>query len=383
MEDIKIRIPSDDDAGKSAQQAEKDLINKHREENGQPPLSTEEDGVIKVKIGETKADKEDEGGDGKLKTNEDGDIVLSEQDVFRFLKDKTGREISSFDDLVEVRVEEKQVELDEDVAAYQDYKQKTGRSIMDYIELNKDYSKMTDEDVVQKFYEKTLEGFDPEDIEFKINSEFGFDEYDDEKVKRQRKLDLKKAAIEARKFFDKEKEQFNIPLESRSALVPESEKKDFEEFVEYKQTRSDEEKLKLEKQTFFSEKTKSLFSDKFEGFDFKSGEKSFKYKPGEPESLMKTQSDINNFLRKHLDEKGFLKDPESYHKALSVAMDPQAFFDYAFELGKSTQAEDAIKKSKNIDMAPRTVSNTINANGIKVTDTTANPKGGLRIRKRK
>jgi hypothetical protein len=383
MEDIKISIPADDNSNKSVQQVEKDVLDKHREENGESPISVDDD-VIKIKIDDNVSAKSEVADDAPdVKVNEDGDILLSEQDVFKFLRERTGRDINTFDDLVEVKIEEKQVELDEDVAAYQEYKKRTGRSIMDYIELNKDYVSMSDEDVVQNFYEKTLEGFDQEDIEFKIDSEFGFDEYDDDKIKRQKKLELKKAAIEARKFFEKEKEQFNIPLESRSALVPESEKEDFEQFVQYKQKRSEQEQLTLEKQKFFSDKTRSLFTEKFEGFEFKSGDKSFKYKPGEPDSLMKTQSDINNFLKKHLDDRGFLKDTESYHKALSVAMDPQAFFDYAFELGKSLQIDESIKKSKNIDMSPRSISNTVNANGVRVTDTSASQKSGLRIRKRK
>lgn len=384
MEDIKIKIPADDTSNKSIQQIEKDVINKHREENGEEPIGSESNDVIKIKIdedenpiGETDENQLD------IRTNEDGDILIKDEDIFRYIKEKTGRDINNFDDLVEVRVEEKQVDLDEDVAAYQEYKKRTGRSIMDYIELNKDFSKLSDEDIVKMYYGKTLEGFDPEDIEFKMDSEFGFDEYDDEKIVRQKKLELKKAAIDARKFFEKEKEQFNIPLESRSVLVPEDEKENFEQYVQYKQKQSEEEQLKTEKQLFFSEKTRALFNDKFEGFEFKSGENSFKYKPGETDALLKTQSDINNFLKKHLDEKGFLKDPESYHKALSVAMDPQAFFDYAFELGKAHQADDAIRRSKNIDMSPKGVSSSINVNGVRVTDTSANQKSGLRIRKRK
>lgn len=383
-ETIKIKIPDGDELNKSLQDQERELVNKHREENGDEPIDS--DDTIKINLNEG-----DQGGDNppavdnkEEEEGEEGDenVVIDDETIFRILSEKTGKEVKSLEDLIEVR--EKEVELDEAVAAFKEYRERTGRSLKDYMEYTKDYNSMSDEEVVMMSLRKSMEGFDEEDIQFQFESDYSYDEYDDENAKRSKQLKLKKAAQEARQLLNSEKEQFNLPLESSRPLVPEEEQENYQNYLQYKEGKSAQEQEIIKRQTYFSDKTKELFSDKFEGFEFKSGDNSFKYKPGESNELLEKHLDIEkSFLSKHVGEDGLLKDPVAYHKALSVAMDPQAFFDYALELGKSIAIEEATKKSKNIDMETKPVTNVVNHNGIKVTDTTGGQKTGFRIRKRR
>ena len=393
MEDIKIKIDDDSDVNKSASDIEKEVINNHREENGEEPLDNDSD-TVKLKIPTETEDQDVQEDNDQLEDvvendsvedvdtpsyNEDGDIVLSEEQVYKFLSAKIGKDVNSLDDLVE----EKEVELDEDVAAYQKYKMETGRSLNDYIELNKDYDNVDDGEIVRMYMKETLEGFDDEDIDWKFNSDFGYDEYEEDNVIRGKKLELKQSAIEARKYFNQKKEQYNIPLESRTNFIPEEDREAYNRFKEETAKMSEQAEITRKKQEVFSEKSRNLFNDKFEGFEFKSDDQTYTYKPGDKDSIMKSQMDVTNFLSKHLDDDGFLKDASAYHKALSVAMNPDAFFEYAYDLGRTSAIENSTKKSKNIDMEPRKVSNTRTNSGLKVTDVNANRNSGLRIRKRK
>ena len=397
MSDIKLKIDDESKEVKSASDIEKEVINNHREENGQDPIDSDPDTVkMVIPTDEVESQEEDndeqqsaesnlEDNQGSVEEiespsyNEDGDIVLNEEQVYKFLSAKIGREVESIEDLVE----EKEVELDEDVAAYQKYKKETGRSISDYIELNKDYDSIDDSEVVKMYMKETLEGFDSDDIDWKFNSDYGYDEYEEESTIRGKKLELKQAAIEARKHFNQQKEQYKIPLESRTNFIPEEEREAYAKFKEQSAKMSEQAEIYRKKQEVFSEKSRNLFNEKFEGFEFKTGDQNYTYKPGDKESIMKSQMDVTNFLNKHLDDNGFLKDAAAYHKALSVAMNPDSFFEYAYELGKASAIEDSVKTSKNIDMEPRKASSVRTTSGLKVTDANANRNSGLRIRKRK
>jgi hypothetical protein len=61
-------------------------------------------------------------------------------------------------------------------------------------------------------------------------------------------------------------------------------------------------------------------------------------------------SSIQNFASKHLNEDGYIKDPAAYHKALTIANDPDAFFKYAYELGQADAVDNVVKTGKNVDM---------------------------------
>ena len=61
-----------------------------------------------------------------------------------------------------------------------------------------------------------------------------------------------------------------------------------------------------------------------------------------------------------------MKDAKGYHKGLYTAMNPDAIAQHFYEQGKADAIKESVKKSKNIDMSPRSSQSEVNAGGVKV-----------------
>ena len=83
------------------------------------------------------------------------------------------------------------------------------------------------------------------------------------------------------------------------------------------------------------------------------------------EEVKTTQSDINNFMTKFVDENSALKDAKGYHKALFTAANTDAIAKHFYEQGKADALKDSVAKAKNVDMNPRQSHGTIEAGGVK------------------
>ena len=122
------------------------------------------------------------------------------------------------------------------------------------------------------------------------------------------------------------------------------------------------------KRDWFTKKSDEVFSSEFKGFEFNLGENNITYKPTDVDSLKKSQSNIMNFVDKYLDGDGMMKDVGEYHKALSLAMNPDKFAQFFYEQGKSEGVEGVVRKTKNVDM------------NIRRTPEVATIKGGMKVR---
>ena len=101
--------------------------------------------------------------------------------------------------------------------------------------------------------------------------------------------------------------------------------------------------------------------------NFKVGDRSLKFKVNDAEKIKTTQSDINNFVGKFLDENETMSDAEGYHKSLFTAMNPDAIAQHFYEQGKADAIKESIAKSKNVNMDPRQqLGEVANNSGIKV-----------------
>jgi hypothetical protein len=87
---------------------------------------------------------------------------LTDEKVLKFLGNRYGREITSFDDLVT----EKEVtpEMPEDVSAYLKYKKETGRGIEDYVRLNRDFDSMNEDSLLREYLKSTEDGLEMSQI---------------------------------------------------------------------------------------------------------------------------------------------------------------------------------------------------------------------------
>lgn len=373
MAEFKVRLVDEADS-KSKQELESELLAKHEEEK----KAAEEAAAAALAAENNNPDNSSP--DNQIPENQ-AKPEINEDDVLSFIKNKYNKPISKIEDLF--TPVEKEIELPEDVKAYFDYKKETGRTIEDFVRLNRDLSKADPNELLTEFYLATEEGLDREDITA-IMAEFEYDEdIDDENSVKKAKLAKKKAIAKAKKYFEDQKEKFKIPIESVS------EQKSFKESEEYKQwqeyaSQMEAQKSELEaskvKHEWYLKKTEEVFSPEFKGFEFNVGEKNIKYSPGDYNELKNRQTNPMNFIGKYLDENGLLSDAQGYHRALSIAMNPEKFAKFFYEQGKSDATNNVVSSIKNIDMSQQKAPEVISKGGVQIKEVDHGDSRGLRIK---
>lgn len=332
MSEFKVRAVDFEE--KSSVEIEQELVNKHEKElTGEATEETIEQPVVTE---ETIVDNQGEQAEPVT-------YEIKEEDVLSHIKSRYNKEINSIDELFAQR--EANDDLPEDAAAFLKYKRETGRGIEDFVKLNRDFNNMSDNDLLKEFYSVSNPEYDAEDISWKID-ELSYDEdFDDEKTIKSKKLAIKQELKKAKDFFEKQKEQYLIPLESRvdvaTNVVKESE--------EDKLYREYQEQEARKKSDYFVSKTNELFSENFEGFEFNLDDNKVVYKPGDTKTL-KEQSDMTKFIKGFLNDDGYIKDAAAFHRAISIASNPDKFAKFFYDKGKSDAVGSIAEESKNIDM---------------------------------
>ena len=72
-----------------------------------------------------------------------------------------------------------------------------------------------------------------------------------------------------------------------------------------------------------------------------------------PETVADNQSNLTNFVKTFLDDKGNVKDYEGYHKAIYAARNADTIANHFYEQGKADAIKDVTAKSKNINQDAR------------------------------
>jgi len=313
---------------KSVQEVEQQLLEKHEESLNQEP--------------------EPEINEPEPQANE---VELRDEDVLSYIGKRYNKQINSLDDLVAERKEAEQ--LPEDVAAFMKYKKETGRGFEDFVRLSKDFETMDPDQLLKEYLASTQEGLDSDDIET-LMDEYKFDvELDDESTIKKAKIAKKKVLAEAKKYFNLQKEQYKMPLESRMGFVPDAEKEVYESYKQYTQQAKTIEEENNRKRQWFDQKTNEVFNGEFKGFEFSVNDKKFTFAPGDANELKKNQATPQNFINKFLDEQGLMKDASGYHRSLAIAMHPDKFAKYFYEQGLADATDDVTRKIKNINMSER------------------------------
>jgi hypothetical protein len=267
----------------------------------------------------------------------------SDDDVLEYLKTK--EELIS-----KVAPKSESKELPEDVKKYLEFKEETGRGYSDFLEYQRDFSELDEQDIVKRYMKEMNPEFDGDDIQDEFLEAYAYDqELDDERDIKKKTRAFKKAHADALQYFNSQKEKYAIPLGSNDIDIP-TEYKSAKEFVDSIKT---QEELSQKQNEVFLRETEGLFTNEFKGFEFKVGDEVINHKPTNIQSTKESQSNVMNFLGKFLDENGFIKDPEGYHKALYVAMNYEAILSNVYETAKAKTIEDEVKNSKNIDMGMR------------------------------
>jgi hypothetical protein len=376
MDNIKVRA-LDGDEEKSMSEREADLLKKAGQ--GQEETTTETTEVpaeAPVVSAETKVEE-------KVEEKVENKPSLKEEEVLSFIKNRYGDEVSSLDDLTSKRKDTP--DLPEEIVNYLNYKKETGRGLDDFMRLTKDVDGMNEDQLLFEFWKQQKPHLDSDDVDFELNERFSYDEdADDASDVRKRKIAKKEELAKAKEYFNKLKETYKTKVESTKDFIPAEELEDFNAYKNNKTESQQSQTEATKRSEYFSEKTNELFNEKFEGFEFKLNDKSLKYKPADSIKLKESQSDLNNFVTKHLNEDGYLKDAASYHKSLSLAMHPDSFAKFFYEQGKSDAVNDITKESKNIDMnGIRNATQSASSGGFKVTSVSSGSGSGLRIKSNK
>ena len=239
--------------------------------------------------------------------------------------------------------------LPKNIQSVVDFMNDTGGTLEDYVKLNTDYASLDENQLLREYYQSSNPNLDTEDISFLMEDKFSFDEeIDDEREVRRKKVARKQALSEAKNHLEGLKSKYYQEVKMGSNLNPEQQKA-IEFFNRY--NKENEEASKVAK--VFNQKTDQVFSDKFEGFDYQVGDKKYRFKVKNADKVKSSQSDINNFVKKFLNEKGEMSDAKGYHKSLFTAMNADQVAKHFYEQGKADAMKDSIERSKNVDMSPR------------------------------
>jgi len=269
--------------------------------------------------------------------------------------------------------------LPENVEKLVTFMNETGGTVEDYVELNKDYSKLDNDQLLREYLRKTKPHLDSEDVDL-IMEDYNFDEdLDEKKDIRRKKLAYKEAVANAKKDLENKKSKYYAEIKQRPGVTQDQQKAlDF-----FNRYNKQQETIK-QTQDNFKKGTSELFATEFKGFDYTVGDKKFRYKVQDPNKVAQTQSNIENFVNKFLDEKGNIGDMAGYHKALYAAMNTDKLASHFYEQGKADGVKNLVKQSKNPTAeAPRQVAGgDVFVKGFKVKAVSGADSSKLKIKKR-
>ena len=295
------------DLSKPAQQAEEntDVEVKKPEENETKENNADDSGVV----------AEPENADATEKQEEiQPEAETQETPVLEEITEEgedTEVEVEATQEQVEEAVAEAEATgkpLPENIQKLVDFMEETGGDLNDYVKLNQDYSGLEDKDLLYEYYKQTKPHLNTEEINFLMEDQFSYDEEEDEErdIKR-KKLALKEQVANAKSHLDGQKSKYYEDIKAGSKLTSEQQKAmDF--FNRYNKESEETKKQAEAQKSNFLNKTNKVFSDNFKGFDYDVGDKKYRFKVNNVNEVKEAQSDINNFVKKFLNEKNEMSD---------------------------------------------------------------------------
>ena len=337
-----------------------------------------EDGTIKLDLGklkefQNKNEKTDVKEEVRVQAQETQKPVTEQKEeiVEEVLQEVTDEPEQPVAEVTQEVTKEKitpqpEVKLPENIESLVKFMEDTGGTIEEYVRLNADYSDVDNNTLLKEYYKSTKSHLDTSEIDFLIDDNFSFDEdLDEQRDIRKKKLALKEEVAKAKKFLNGMKDEYYKEVKLGSKLS--KDQQDAINFYnEYNQKQSATSEVQQKQYKQFEQSTNNVFNENFKGFDFKVGDKKYRYNVKDATATKDYQSDISNFVREFLDENDMMKDAAGYHKALFAGRNIDKIVSHFYEQGKADAIKNTAIKSKNIDMGPRTVKPVVDAGGIKV-----------------
>tara|TARA_R100001443_G_scaffold16590_2_gene26782 strand:+ start:3845 stop:4984 length:1140 start_codon:yes stop_codon:yes gene_type:complete len=245
------------------------------------------------------------------------------------------------------------IDLPENIQKVVDFVNDTGGSLEDYVRLNKNYDDVDVDVILKEYYQNTKPHLDVEEISFMLEDKFSYDsDVDDEKEVKRKKLALKEQVAEARKHLDGLKSKYYDEINAGASLT-DAQKEAIEFYNKYNKDSAEQAVVNESQTKIFKEKTNEVFNNEFKGFEYNVGDKRFRFNVNDVDSVKEQQSDLNNFVKKFLNEKNEITNAGEYHKSLFTASNADAIANHFYEQGKADALKNSIESSKNINMEPR------------------------------
>ena len=340
--------------------------------------SAGDDSVIKIDLSNPPVQESEEvekqpAEEEKVDVVEEKEVVeeiTEEQPVLQEITEEEIKEsVEEVQDVVEEAVAEAETTgkpLPENIQKLVDFMEETGGDIQDYVNLNRDVSKMDDSDVLDEYYRTTKSHLTAEERSFLLEEKFGIDEeVDDDRTVRSKKIALKEQVAEAKAYLDGQKSKYYEDIKAGSKLTNEQQNAiDF--FNRYNKESEEQKKLSEASKLKFKQKTDNVFNKEFKGFEYNVGDKKYRFNVKDIDKVKTNQSDINNFVNKFVGEdKSTIEDAKGYHKSLFTAMNADAIAKHFYEQGKADATKARVAKDKNINTEPRKSHSETNVGGVK------------------
>ncbi len=247
-----------------------------------------------------------------------------------------------------------------------DFMEETGGTLEDYVRLNQDFSSYDDMTILREYYRQTKSHLTDDEVSFLIEDSFAYDEEEDEAREiKKKKIALKEQVANAKSHLDGQKSKYYEEIKAGSRLTTEQQKA-INFFNRYNKESEETQKIAKKQTDNFLNKTNQVFNDKFKGFEYNIGEKRYRFNVKNANEVKSNQSDINNFVKKFLNENNEMSDAKGYHKSLFTAMNADAIANHFYEQGKADAIKDSVAKAKNVSMDPRQSFSNDNTSGPKV-----------------
>lgn len=304
----------------------------------------------------------------KSSSEEEKEESSKEESVLEEVSDieDTPAAVQTNESVIEEKVEAApQRALPENIENLVKFMEDTGGSIEEYVRLNADYSNVDDTALLKEYYKSTKSHLNNDEISFLIEDNFSYDEdIDDERDIRKKKLTLKEEVAKAKKFLNGMKDEYYKEVKLGSKLSSEQQEA-INFYNKYNQEQAAASEVQKKQYKQFEQSTNNVFNENFKGFDFKVGDKKYRYNVKNASDVKNYQSDISNFVREFLDENDMMKDAKGYHKALYAGKNIDKIVSHFYEQGKADAIKQTAINSKNIDMGARTNKPVVEAGGMK------------------
>ena len=311
------------------------------------------------------------------------EVVEQEPVVIQEITEEEIEEVKDLTEQVEQAVQESEQtgkQLPENIEKLVSFMEETGGTVEDYVRLNADYTNVDNNTLLKEYYKKTRPHLDAEEIQFLMEDNFSYDEeLDDERDVRKRKLAFKEEVAKAKDYLETIKGKYYEEIKLRPGVTQEQ-KKAMDFFNRY----NEEQSMAAQQHEKFKADTQKLFSDDFKGFDINVGEKKFRYGIQNVERVAENQSNINNLIKKFLNDNGEVVDTKGYHKAMYAAENIDKIAAHFYEQGKSDAVKEVVTNSKNPSTTPRqTTAGDVFINGLKVKAISGLDSSKLKIKTKK